>query len=117
VENDTFHKKLHQLIGDYAFEVYLCTKTFPRDEIFGITSQLRRSALSVALNYIEGFSRSSKKSHKVFLETSFGSLKESLYLLSFSNRIGYLDKPICDKLTLIGNEIGAMLWGILRKMD
>jgi len=116
VENDTFHNKLQRLIDNYAYEVYLCSKKFPHDEIFGITSQLRRSALSVALNYIEGFSRSSKKAHKVFLETSFGSLKESLYLLGFSHRIGYLDKNTYDKLTSVGNEIGAMLWGILRKM-
>ena len=70
----------------YAHSVYSATRDFSRQELFGITSQLRRSALSVILNYIEGFARRKKENCKVyknFLEISYGSLKESKYLLHF----------------------------------
>lgn len=67
-----FHQELKQKMDEYAHGVYTITKKFPREEIYGITSQLRRSALSVILNYIEGFARASGKKNMVyknFLET------------------------------------------------
>ncbi|PJB19449.1 four helix bundle protein, partial [Candidatus Falkowbacteria bacterium CG_4_9_14_3_um_filter_36_9] len=57
------------------------TRSFPKDELYGITSQLRRAALSVILNYIEGYARKRDKVYKNFLEISYGSLKEAKYLL------------------------------------
>jgi len=71
-------------MDEYAHLAYSVTKNFPRQELFGITSQLRRAALSVVLNYIEGYARSRNKVNKNFLEISYGSLKESEYLLHFS---------------------------------
>ena len=74
---DTFHDKLKSKLDSFAFGVYRVTKKFPKEEIYGITSQLRRSALSVVLNYIEGFARVGDGQFVNFLKISYGSLKKS----------------------------------------
>ncbi len=105
-----FHKKLKLKMDEYAHLVYNFTKNFPRQELFGITSQLRRAALSVILNYIEGYARNRNKVHKNFLEISYGSLKESMYLLHFSLIEGYLTQEQYNQTAKLADEIGAMLW-------
>ena len=103
-------------MDEYVHFVYKLTRKFPREELYGVTSQLRRSALSVMLNYIEGFARMRNAVQKNFLEISYGSLKESKYLLDFSLAEEYLSKSDYEKAIKLAEEIGAMLWGILRKM-
>lgn len=105
-----FHDILKIKADNFAHEVYKVTKKFPKDEIYGITSQLRRAALSVVLNYIEGYARVGDKSYKNFLQMSYGSLKESKYLLYFSQRENYLDKKEYEIIIKLADEIGAMLW-------
>ena len=82
--NTKYHIDLKKFMDEYVTLVYKLTKTFPRDEVFGMTSQLRRSALSVILNYVEGYARRRKLILTNFIEISYGSLKESKYLLYFS---------------------------------
>lgn len=94
----------------YAHLVYRITKNFPREEIYGATSQLRRSALSVILNYIEGFARHKKAVKINFWEIAYGSLKESKYLLHFTLVEKYYDKKEYDEALKLADEIGAMLW-------
>lgn len=101
-------------MDEYAHFVYKLTRAFPKDEIYGITSQLRRSSVSVILNYIEGYARIKDKVHKNFLETSYGSLKESKYLLHFSFVENYLLEKDYNKAIKLAEEIGAMLWGTIR---
>ena len=96
--------------------IYRFTKSFPKEEIYGITSQLRRSGLSVILNYIEGYARVKNKVYKNFLEISYASLKESRYLLFFSQREGYLLKKDYEELVKLADDIGGMLWGIIKKL-
>lgn len=114
MKQETFHEKLKRLMDEYAHLVYKTTREFPREELYGIISQLRRSSLSVALNYIEGYARFKDKIHKNFIEISYGSLKESKYLLDFSFAEKYLTKEDHDKLILLSEQIGAMLWGIIK---
>jgi len=109
MEND-FTVKLKSKMDSYAHGVYEATKKFPRDEIFGVTSQIRRSSLSVILNYIEGFARKKTAVKKNFWEISYGSLKESKYLLHFSLVEKYIPQDDYNKLTNLAEEIGAMLW-------
>jgi len=105
-----FHEKLKLKIDQYAHLVYSLTKDFPREELFGITSQLKRAALSVLLNYIEGYARGGGKVNKNFLKISYGSLKESEHLLLFSLKEGYLNQEQYDQAAKLADEIGAMLW-------
>ncbi|TSC56424.1 MAG: S23 ribosomal protein [Parcubacteria group bacterium Greene0416_79] len=113
MEEKNFHAQLKQLMDEYVQKVYRCTKKFPREEIFGVTSQLRRAALSVVLNDIEGYARQRKEVLRNFMEISYGSLKESAYLVQFAHPQQYLSQTERDDLTVLGDRIGRMLWGIL----
>lgn len=96
--------------------VYRVSSRFPKSEIFGVTSQLRRATLSVVLNIIEGYSRFKPKTHIQFLEIAFGSLKETHYLIEFSSEEKYID--IKDKQILLDlcNEIEKMLYSKIKTM-
>ena len=83
MEND-FSRDLKNKMDRYVHLVYKITRNFPKEEIYGATSQLRRSVLSVILKYIESFARIKSNVKKNFWEISYGSLKESSYLLKFS---------------------------------
>lgn len=104
-------------MDSFVFKVYEVTRNFPKEELYGLTSQLRRAALSVILNYIEGYARQRKLVLRNFLEISYGSLKEAKYLIYFSARQGYLDESKEKELLDLAEKIGAMLWGILRKIN
>jgi len=112
IKSEQFHDKLKQKMDDYAHLIYQLAKKFPDNEKFGITSQLRRAALSVILNYIEGYARRRPNSPTTcnFWEISYASLKESKYLVYFSQREKYLTKDEYEKLVELADEIGAMLW-------
>lgn len=111
-----FHDDLKHKMDEYVKLVYNVTKSFPREEMYGITSQFRRASLSIILNYIEGYARGREKVHKNFLEISYGSLKESQYILFFSYREKYLLEKDYKILEKLAEEIGAMLYGIIRKI-
>lgn len=113
---ETFHQELRKLLDAYIHYIYSLTRKFPKEELFGVTSQLRRSSLSVALNYIEGFARKRNKVQINFLEISYGSLKESRYLIDFAVEEGYITRVEYEKAVIMADKIGAMLWGILRKL-
>lgn len=103
-------------MDDYVHLVYTMTRKFPKCELYGCTSQLRRSALSVILNYIEGYARRRKASLKNFLEISYASLQESKYLLHFSLKELYINHDEFKIADALAERIGAMLWGIIDKL-
>ncbi|MCL5676273.1 MAG: four helix bundle protein [Patescibacteria group bacterium] len=94
----------------FVHRVYTVTRTFPREEIYGIISQLRRAALSIILNAIEGFARNSKNEHRHFLDMSYGSLKEAKYLLYFSYKEGFLKENDYKELLKSCDELGRIIW-------
>ena len=113
-----FHNKLKIKLDAFVHAVYGVSRNFPKEEMFGVTSQIRRASLSVILNYIEGYARRRGTQCKVyvnFLEIAYGSLKESKYLIYFCFRENYLKKKEYEKLIKSADEIGAMLWSILNK--
>lgn len=116
IKKNSFHDELRELMDKYVHRVYDCTPKFPKEEMFGLTSQLKRATMSVVLNYIEGYARQRKLVLKNFLEISYGSLKESKYLIYFCYKRGYLTEKDYQELLSMSERIGKMLWGILSKM-
>ena len=102
---------------DIAVLCYSVTRNFPRDELFGLTSQLRRSAASIAANIAEGHGRENSGSFVQFLRIAQGSLKETETHLILAGRIGLakeLDiKPALEKC----EEIGRMLRSLIRAIQ
>jgi len=111
-----YHEQLKKKMDDYVHLVYGISKKFPRDELYGVTSQIRRSTLSIILNYIEGYARQREKVYKNFLEISYGSLKESKYLLHFSLVEKYISAEQYKEGLKLAEDIGAMLWGIIKNL-
>ena len=111
---NTFHEQLKKKMDEYVHLIYKITRYFPREELYGVISQLRRAALSIILNYIEGFARQKKAVKQNFWEISYGSLKESKYLLHFSLIEKYLSQKDYNKANNLVEEIGAMLWRSLQ---
>lgn len=109
-----FHETLKQKIDDYVHLIYRITRDFPKDEVYGARSQIRRAALSVILNYTEGYARQQEKVLRNFLQMSYGSLKESRYLLEFSLKEGWISENEYHKASTLADEIGAMLWSTIK---
>ena len=110
--NDILTTKADKL----AHEVYQLTKKFPKEELFGITSQLRRAALSIVLNIIEGFARNGKKEYIQFLEMAYGSLKETKYLLHFSYKESYYISVEYKLIINLAEEVGKLLWSKIQRL-
>ncbi len=87
------HAKLRafELADEVAILTYRGTRTFPKEEIYGLTSQMRRSAVSVPSNIVEGCARESQTEFLRFLEIAFASLRELRYQFTLSKRLGYFD--------------------------
>ncbi|MBT8044444.1 MAG: four helix bundle protein [Verrucomicrobiae bacterium] len=75
----------------FVIEVYACTRSFPKDELFGLTAQLRRSAVSVPSNIVEGFGRWSDKDKVKFYNIAEASLAEADYQLFLAQELNYSD--------------------------
>ncbi|KKQ94965.1 MAG: S23 ribosomal protein [candidate division CPR2 bacterium GW2011_GWC1_39_9] len=107
---------LYEKSNELAHLVYKITRVFPKEEVYGVISQLRRAVLSVPLNIVEGYARQSDKSYKQFLLISYGSLKETKYLLSFSFEEGYLSEKDYKESIALADEIGKILWVLIGKV-
>lgn len=113
------HRNLRafQLADELAFLVYRETAAFPKEELFGLTSQIRRAAVSVASNIAEGCGRSSDVDFLRFLEMANGSLRELQYQISLAQRLGYLpSQSLLIKDASILFETGRVLHGLIRSM-
>mgnify|MGYP001128130702 CR=1 FL=1 len=93
-----------------AYKVYMLTKSFPKDELYGLTSQLRRAALSIPTNIVEGYSRKGDKELSRFLNISLGSLAETKYLLHFAQRLSLIGDQEYNELKADYESLGKMLW-------
>lgn len=101
---------------EYTLEIYKITKQYPKDELFGIVSQLRRASSSVPANIVEGSARRTDKEFCQFLVQARGSLVETQYFLELSKDLGYLSEDDFNKLTEISIEIAKMLNSFITKM-
>lgn len=109
--------KLKKLMDEYVQFIYRISKNFPKEEMFGITSQLRRAAISVILNYIEGYARRKPNVQLNIFEISYGSLCESKYLIYFAYKQNWISKDVYEEGIKKAEEIGAMLWTDIENLD
>jgi len=98
-------EKAHKL----TLEIYRITRDFPKYELYGITSQLRRAIASVSANIVEGYSRKGKKEFIQFLYQARGSLDESIYLIILSKDLGYFTVNGAEKLLKDASDLMKML--------
>jgi len=112
------YKKLFvwQKADELALQGYIATKNFPRSELYGITSQLRRSALSVPTNIVEGYGRQGRRELRQFANVALGSLAETEYLIDFSHKLGYLEDKKHKLLGDLRQEVGKMLWKFYKSL-
>lgn len=102
---------------DFTVEIYAITKSFPTNEQFGMTSQLRRASSSIALNIAEGWGRGTNKSYSHFLRIARGSLYETETCLILSNKLGYISTEIIDIYSPIIEQIGKMINGLIKSIE
>ena len=104
------------MADELASKVYEASVKFPKDEVFGLTSQLRRAVLSVPLNIVEGHSRNNKNEFRQFLRISLGSLAEVDYLLHFSLKRKYISNVIYQDLIVLRITCGKILWKLMKSL-
>src|ERR1035441_3359988 len=108
--------KVWQKSMDLTVAVYSLTKNFPREEAFGLTSQLRRSAVSIPSNIAEGQGRSNTREFQQFLGIARGSNCELQTQLEIARRIGLGNSQLIDDAESLSHEIGKMIFTILGKL-
>lgn len=99
---------------DLALMVYSATRSFPREETYGLSIQMRRAAVSVVSNIAEGKGRFSDKELLQFLATSKGSLFELQTQIELAKCLSYLSDSQADDLSSKANETGRLLSGLIR---
>jgi len=112
------HRKLRvfEMADEVAVLVYRATAKFPGEELYGLTSQMRRAAVSVPSNIVEGCARDSQADYLRFLNIAFGSLRELHYQLDLSNRLGFLRNQDLSLIQPKIVETEKILNGLIRAL-
>ena len=100
-----------------SLEIYQATQNFPKEEIYGLTSQMRRSAVSIPCNIAEGYRRGHRKEYIQFLYIAHGSCGELETLMSLSFDLGMLDKNTFEKLYPMQEEVSKLLRGLIASLS
>ena len=98
-------------------EIYRATQSFPREEIYGLTSQIRRSAVSVASNIAEGQGRLSRREFRQFLEQARGSLLEMETQVVIAGNLGYLSRETVAELMNRSGEVSRLLHRLIQSLQ
>ena len=106
---------VYKKANDFASQIYLLSKNYPKEEMFGLTSQLRRAAVSISLNIAEGSART-KKDFGRFIDMARGSIFECVTILQVSLKQNYIDKNKFNQLKNILIEMSKMLSGLKRSL-
>lgn len=100
-----------------ALDIYVVTKKFPKDEIYGLVSQMRRASVSISANIAEGYERQYRKEYIQFLMIAKGSLGELETYLLFSRDLDYLKEEEYNNLDIKRQEVGKLLRGLIKAMQ
>lgn len=99
-----------------AIEIYKISKIFPKEELYGLTSQLRRAAFSVPINIVEGQASSSKKVFLSFLDIANRSIVETEYLLEITKELNFLKQKDYERLEELRKQVGVLLTAFIRSI-
>lgn len=108
--------KIYSRSIEFAVEIYTLSRTFPREELYGITSQIRRAATSISLNIAEGSGNTSEKEFRRFLEIALRSNYEVMSCLEIAKRLTYCDEDKYRVLIAEADEIAAMIVGFSKSL-
>jgi four helix bundle protein len=113
------HKKLEawKQSMDLVIEIYQTTENFPNQEIYGLTTQIRRAAVSVPSNIAEGAARQTKKEFSNYLHMAQGSLSELDTQIEIANHLGYVDNLHCKGLNEKMERIDKLITGLIRHVS
>ena len=114
---EKFHDILKNKIHNFVSYSYNTTEKFPKSELYGTISQLRRAAMSIMLNYVEGYARKRDKVKLNFYEISHGSTQECKYIIYFALTRNWINKSDYEKGLELINEIGKMLWSTINLQE
>jgi four helix bundle protein len=106
-----------RLADDLTVAIYEKSRMFPREELYGLTSQLRRAAASVPANIVEGSARRTKRDYLHFLYISRGSLAEAQYFVHLAHRLGYLTDAAEAELRSQSRQTFACLHGLIQAVE
>lgn len=104
---------LKRKIHEFVKLVYITTEKFPKSELYGSTSQVRRASMSIMLNFLEGFARFKPKVKLNSFETSYGSNRECRYVIFFALEMKWIGREEYDALFGLSDDMGAMLYKII----
>ncbi len=112
------HKKLRafEVADALALEIYRVSAKFPKEELYGLTSQIRRAAVSIASNIVEGCARRTEADYLHFLSIAYGSARELEYQLSLAHRLGYLATSHYEPLRDSCEETCKVLSGLIKAL-
>ena len=96
-----------------AIRVYRATSNFPKSETYGLRAQVRRAAVSIPTNIVEGCSRHSTREYVRFLEVAFGSSREVNYLIDLALRLEMIDAKSAEELIVSGGKVSATLAALI----
>jgi len=102
---------------DLAVTIYSVTDNFPKEETYGLTSQLRKAAVSISSNIAEGSGRKSKKDFRQFVHIASGSLNEVESLLIVSSRLNLIDVEFFKEIKARIQKLGRLIGGLLRYLN
>ena len=108
--------KAFHLADELALLVYKATRTFPKNEQYGLTSQMRRAAVSIPSNTVEGCARRTQADYLHFLDMAYGSLREIEYQLSLVRRLGYLPNDSFERTHAKCVETSQVLAAFIRAL-
>ena len=106
-----------RLAMDLAVDVYQATKSLPREELYGLTGQMRRASTSIAANIAEGYGRESTPMFLQFLRIAQGSSKELETHVMIAQRVELLPEATAQALIAKGDDVGKMLRGLIRSLE
>jgi four helix bundle protein len=105
-----------ELADELAITICRATQNFPREEQFGLTSQMRRCSVSVASNIVEGCARHTEADYLRFLDMSYGSVRELEYQVSLSKRLGFMSPQLGDETAARAAETAKVINGLIRSL-